>query len=182
RHRRPARRQRGVLPALARRAAGRGAAPADRGFLPRAAGRAVGRGPAPAAAGPPRRGAGDCPGRRGGGMNGIPAVHDAALPGHPGAVDWERVRADFPLLMREVHGHPLVYLDNANTSQKPLPVVASQDEFYRRHNANVSRAVHALGTEATEAYEASRARLARFLNVRADEVVLCSGTTLAINL
>jgi len=115
-------------------------------------------------------------------MNGIPAVHDAALPGHPGAVDWERVRADFPLLMREVHGHPLVYLDNANTSQKPLPVVASQDEFYRRHNANVSRAVHALGTEATEAYEASRARLARFLNVRADEVVLCSGTTFAINL
>jgi len=115
-------------------------------------------------------------------MNGIPAVHDAALPGHPGAVDWERVRADFPLLMREVHGHPLVYLDNANTSQKPLPVVASQDEFYRRHNANVSRAVHALGTEATEAYEASRARLARFINVRSDELVLCSGTTFAINL
>ena len=114
-------------------------------------------------------------------MNG-PAVHDAALPEHAGVVDWARVRADFPLLMREVHGRPLVYLDNANTSQKPLPVVASQDAFYRRHNANVSRAVHALGTEATEAYEASRTRLARFLNVRADELVLCSGTTFALNL
>src|SRR5690606_19879482 len=112
----------------------------------------------------------------GAGVNSKPAVDEAA---QPGQVDWERVRADFPLLMREVHGRPLVYLDNANTSQKPLAVVSSQDEFYRRHNANVSRAVHALGTEA---YEASRSRLARFLNVRADELVLCSGTTFAINL
>ena len=115
-------------------------------------------------------------------MSVAPGVHDGAVAGHAGAVDWARVRADFPLLMREVHGKPLVYLDNANTSQKPLPVVASQDAFYRRHNANVSRAVHALGTEATEAYEAARTRLARFLNVRADELVLCSGTTFAINL
>ncbi|UNK56913.1 cysteine desulfurase [Pseudoxanthomonas daejeonensis] len=110
------------------------------------------------------------------------AVHDAALANHGRIVDWDRVRADFPLLMREVHGRPLVYLDNANTGQKPLPVIASQDEFYRRQNANVSRAVHALGTEATEAYEAARGKLARFLNVRADELVLCSGTTFAINL
>ena len=110
------------------------------------------------------------------------AVHDAALPNHEGGVDWARVRADFPLLMREVHGKPLVYFDNANTGQKPLPVIASQDEFYRRQNANVSRAVHALGTEATEAYEGARGKLARFLNVRADDLVLCSGTTFAINL
>ncbi|KAF1688239.1 cysteine desulfurase CsdA [Pseudoxanthomonas broegbernensis] len=111
------------------------------------------------------------------------AVHDAALPVHDGGeVDWARVRADFPLLMREVHGKPLVYFDNANTGQKPLPVIASQDAFYRRQNANVSRAVHALGTEATEAYEGARNKLARFLNVRADELVLCSGTTFAINL
>ncbi|MBO9627784.1 MAG: aminotransferase class V-fold PLP-dependent enzyme, partial [Microbacterium sp.] len=88
----------------------------------------------------------------------------------------------FPLLMREVHGKPLIYFDNANTGQKPLPVIASQDEFYRRQNANVSRAVHALGAEATEAYEAARGKLARFLNVRSDELVLCSGTTFAINL
>lgn len=110
------------------------------------------------------------------------AVHDAALPSHEGEVDWARVRADFPLLMREVHGKPLVYFDNANTGQKPLPVIASQDAFYRRQNANVSRAVHALGTEATEAYEGARGKLARFLGVRTDELVLCSGTTFAINL
>ena len=61
-------------------------------------------------------------------------------------------------------------------------VIEAVDDFYRRHNANVSRAVHTLGTEATEAYEGSRRKLARFLNVRADELVLCSGTTFAINL
>ncbi|MBE2293082.1 MAG: cysteine desulfurase [Xanthomonadaceae bacterium] len=99
-----------------------------------------------------------------------------------GGVDWARVRADFPLLQREVHGKPLLYFDNANTSQKPLPVIAAQDDFYRRRNANVSRAVHALGTEATDAYEAARARLAHFLGARADELVLCSGTTFALNL
>ncbi len=116
-------------------------------------------------------------------MSGAPTAPWATQP-EPATppVDWARVRADFPLLAREVHGRPLVYLDNANTSQKPLPVVASQDRFYRHHNANVSRAVHALGTEATEAYEAARSRLARFLRVRADELVLCSGTTFALNL
>ena len=98
------------------------------------------------------------------------------------APDWAAVRADFPLLTREVHGKPLVYLDSANTGQKPAPVIEAVDDFYRRHNANVSRAVHALGTEATEAYEAARAKLARFVNVRADELVLCSGTTFALNL
>ncbi|MFA5684436.1 MAG: cysteine desulfurase [Lysobacteraceae bacterium] len=98
------------------------------------------------------------------------------------AADWARVRADFPLLTRQVHGKPLIYLDSANTSQKPLPVIEAVDDFYRRHNANVSRAVHALGAEATEAYEGARGKLAQFLNVRADELVLCSGTTFAINL
>jgi len=99
-----------------------------------------------------------------------------------GDIDWARIRADFPLLQREVHGKPLLYFDSANTSQKPLPVIVSQDEFYRTRNANVSRAVHALGTEATDAYEGARGKLARFLGVRADELVLCSGTTFAINL
>jgi len=98
------------------------------------------------------------------------------------AIDWARVRADFPLLTREVHGKPLVYFDSANTGQKPDVVIEAVDDFYRRHNANVSRAVHALGTEATEAYEGARAKLAKFLNVRADELVLCSGTTFALNL
>ncbi len=100
----------------------------------------------------------------------------------PGAVDWARIRADFPLLTRQVHGKPLVYLDSANTAQKPAAVIEAVDDFYRQHNANVSRAVHALGSEATEAYEGARRKLARFLNVRSDELVLCSGTTFAINL
>ena len=98
------------------------------------------------------------------------------------SIDWTAVRADFPLLQREVHGKPLVYLDSANTGQKPASVIAATDDFYRRHNANVSRAVHALGSEATEAYEAARGKLARHLNVRGDELVLTSGTTFAINL
>ena len=98
------------------------------------------------------------------------------------AVDWARVRDDFPLLRREVHGKPLVYLDSANTGQKPSVVIEAVDDFYRRHNANVSRAVHTLGTEATDAYEAARGKLAAFLKVRSDELVLCSGTTFAINL
>src|SRR5690606_782955 len=98
------------------------------------------------------------------------------------SIDWAAVRADFPLLQREVHGKPLVYLDSANTGQKPAAVIAATDDFYRRHNANVSRAVHALGSEATEAYEAARGKLARHLNVRVDELVLTSGTTFAINL
>jgi cysteine desulfurase / selenocysteine lyase len=97
-------------------------------------------------------------------------------------LDWSAVRADFPLLSREVHGKPLVYLDSANTAQKPAAVIAAVDDFYRRHNANVSRAVHALGSEATEAYEGARKKLARFLNVAPDDLVLCSGTTFAINL
>ena len=98
------------------------------------------------------------------------------------AVDWEDIRADFPLLQRQVHGKPLVYFDSANTGQKPAAVIEATDAFYRRHNANVSRAVHALGGEATEAYEGARHKLARHLNVRADELVLTSGTTFAINL
>jgi len=98
------------------------------------------------------------------------------------APDWAQVRAEFPLLTRQVHGKPLIYFDNANTGQKPQSVVGAVDEFYRLHNANVSRAVHTLGTEATDAYEGARGKLARFLNVRGDELVLCSGTTFALNL
>ena len=97
-------------------------------------------------------------------------------------VDWEAVRADFPLLQRQVHGKPLVYLDSANTGQKPAAVIEAVDRFYRQHNANVSRAVHQLGSEATEAYEGARRRLATFINARPSDLVLCSGTTFAINL
>ena len=98
------------------------------------------------------------------------------------SVDWARIRSDFPLLQRQVHGKPLVYLDSANTGQKPAAVIEAVDRFYRQHNANVSRAVHQLGSEATEAYEGARSKLAGFINVRPEELVLCSGTTFAINL
>jgi cysteine desulfurase/selenocysteine lyase len=97
-------------------------------------------------------------------------------------VDWSALRADFPVLGRTVHGKPLVYLDSANTSQKPRQVIAAVDDFYSAHNANISRAVHTLGMEATSAYEGARAKLAAFLGVRKEELVLTSGTTMAINL
>jgi cysteine desulfurase/selenocysteine lyase len=98
-------------------------------------------------------------------------------------LDVARIRADFPLLSRSVNGKPLVYLDSANTSQKPAAVIEAVDDFYRRHNANVSRAVHTLGEEATSAYEGARTKLARFINASSrDEIVLTSGTTQAINL
>ncbi|MDO4708713.1 MAG: cysteine desulfurase [Pseudomonadota bacterium] len=96
--------------------------------------------------------------------------------------DWATIRQDFPLLERQVHGKPLVYLDSANTSQKPAPVITAVDDFYRQHNANVSRAVHQLGSEATALYEGARKTLARFIHARADELVLTSGTTFALNL
>src|SRR5690242_18210604 len=97
-------------------------------------------------------------------------------------IDWRRVRADFPLLSRTVHGKPLVYLDSANTSQKPAGVIEAVDRFYRQSNANVSRAVHQLGAESTALYEGARNKLATFLGAHRDEVVLTSGTTQAINL
>ena len=97
-------------------------------------------------------------------------------------IDWQALRADFPILSRQVHGKPLVYLDSANTSQKPNGVIDAVDDFYRRHNANVARAVHTLGGEATESYEGARKKLAAFLNIRPDDLVLTSGTTQAINL
>ena len=96
--------------------------------------------------------------------------------------DWLAIRTQFPVLTRQVHGKPLVYLDSANTSQKPQAVIRAVDAFYRERNANVSRAMHALGSEATEAYEGARRKLAAFVGVPADELVLTSGTTFAINL
>ncbi|GGL95227.1 cysteine desulfurase [Micromonospora yangpuensis] len=97
--------------------------------------------------------------------------------------DVARVRADFPILDREVNGHPLVYLDSANTSHKPRQVLDVLAEHYARHNANVSRSVHTLGTEATEAYEGARAKIAAFVNAPSvDEVVFTKNSTEAINI
>ena len=96
--------------------------------------------------------------------------------------DMSSYRADFPLLARRVHGKPLVYFDNANTAQKPRQVIEAVDAFYREHNANVARAVHTLGEEATSAYEAVRDKVAKFINAPSrDEVIFTSGTTQAIN-
>ena len=97
--------------------------------------------------------------------------------------DVEAIRAQFPILARQVHGKPLVYLDSANTSQKPRQVLDVLAEHYARHNANVSRSVHTLGTEATEAYEGARAKVAAFVNASApEEVVFVKNSTEAINL
>ncbi|RKR86975.1 cysteine desulfurase [Micromonospora pisi] len=97
--------------------------------------------------------------------------------------DVDKVRADFPILGREVNGHPLVYLDSANTSQKPRQVLDVLRQHYERHNGNVSRSVHTLGTEATEAYEGARAKVAAFINAPSvDEVVFTKNSTEAINL
>ena len=96
--------------------------------------------------------------------------------------DWQAIRADFPLLSRTVNGKPLRYFDTANTSQKPAAVIEATDDFYRQHNANVSRAVHTLGSEATEAYEDARKTIAAFMGVPANTLILTSGTTFGINL
>ncbi|MEY5097613.1 MAG: hypothetical protein RJA36_332 [Pseudomonadota bacterium] len=97
--------------------------------------------------------------------------------------DVDRLRADFPILGRRVHGKPLVYLDNAATSQKPRCVIDSCSRYYASYNANIHRGIHTLSQEATEAYEAARESVRGFLNAaRREEIVFVRGTTEAINL
>jgi cysteine desulfurase/selenocysteine lyase len=99
------------------------------------------------------------------------------------ALDVAALRAQFPLLARQVHGKPLVYLDNAATTQKPAAVLEALNDYYRAHNANVHRGVHALSGEATTLMEAARETVRRFLNApAAREVVFVRGTTEAVNL
>ncbi len=95
---------------------------------------------------------------------------------------WEEIRTDFPILDQEVHGHPLIYFDNAATSQKPRAVIDSLSHYYERDNSNVHRGLHELSNRATEAYEGARSRLAAFLGADAEEIVFTRGTTEAINL
>src|SRR5436189_263734 len=83
---------------------------------------------------------------------------------HP-QVDWDRVRADFPILSRTVHGKPLVYLDSTATSQKPQAVLDAMDDYYRTTNANIHRGVYELSETATDRYEKARARIAHMSNV-----------------
>jgi cysteine desulfurase/selenocysteine lyase len=116
------------------------------------------------------------------------SVQTTAVPGMPDyagdipRLDVEKIRADFPILQREINGKRLVYLDSGNTSQKPRAVIEAMREHLARHNANVARSVHTLGTEATAAYEGAREKVARFINAAPDEVVFTKNATEAINL
>jgi len=95
----------------------------------------------------------------------------------------ERIRAEFPILSRSVYGKPLIYLDNANTTQKPRVVIDAIRRYYEEENANIHRGTHWLSEKATEAYEGAREKVARFLGATSPkEIVFTRGTTEAINL
>jgi cysteine desulfurase/selenocysteine lyase len=97
--------------------------------------------------------------------------------------DWAALRQDFPILDQQVHGKPLIYFDNAATSQKPRAVIQALVNYYERDNANVHRGIHELSNRATTAYEAARERAAQFINARSsEEIIFTRGTTEGINL
>jgi cysteine desulfurase/selenocysteine lyase len=99
------------------------------------------------------------------------------------AVDFSRLRADFPILHQQVNGRPLVYLDNAATAQKPRAVIDALTKYYELDNANVHRGIHALSMRATDAYEKARERAVKYLNAKSGaEIVFTGGTTDSINL
>ena len=98
-------------------------------------------------------------------------------------MDWPRIRTDFPILDQQVNGHPLVYLDNAASSQKPRALIQTLSHYYERDNANVHRALHELSNRATEAFEAARKKAAHFIGAASeDEIIFTRGTTEGINL
>ena len=98
-------------------------------------------------------------------------------------MDWGAIRNDFPILRERVRGHPLIYFDNAATSQKPRVVMEALRHYYEHDNANVHRGLHELSSRATEAYERSRQRVAEYIGAAsADEIVFTRGTTESINL
>ncbi|OEF99402.1 cysteine desulfurase [Vulcanibacillus modesticaldus] len=95
----------------------------------------------------------------------------------------KEIRKLFPTLNQEINGHPLVYLDSAATSQKPIQVIEAIDNYYRKINSNVHRGVHTLGTWATDAYEGAREKVKNFINAKyVEEIIFTRGTTSAINL
>ena len=95
---------------------------------------------------------------------------------------WKAIREDFPILAQQVHGHPLIYFDNAATSQKPHVVINTLSDFYAHDNSNVHRGLHELSNRATAAYENSRKRLASYLGAEPQEIIFTRGTTESINL
>ncbi|KPL58981.1 cysteine desulfurase [Rossellomorea vietnamensis] len=97
-------------------------------------------------------------------------------------MDVKEIRKQFPILDQEVNGHPLVYLDSAATSQKPVSVIEAVNDYYRGYNSNVHRGVHTLGTRATDGYEGAREKVRNFINASStQEVIFTRGTTTAIN-
>jgi cysteine desulfurase/selenocysteine lyase len=100
----------------------------------------------------------------------------------PHMPNWSSIRADFPILNQQVNGVPLIYFDNAATSQKPRAVINALVHYYEHDNANVHRGLHELSNRATEAYEESRRKVARYLNAHEDEIIFTRGTTEGINL
>src|SRR5437764_3482540 len=99
------------------------------------------------------------------------------------SVDWAAIREDFPILRERVQGKPLIYFDNAATTQKPRAVIWALRHYYEHDNANVHRGLHELSSRATEAYEKSRQRVAEYIGAAsADEIVFTRGTTEGINL
>ncbi len=98
-------------------------------------------------------------------------------------VELGELRDDFPVLQQKVHGKPLIYFDNAATSQKPRVVIEAMNDYYERYNANVHRGMHALAERATREFERARERIARFINAGATEsVIFTRGATESINL
>jgi cysteine desulfurase/selenocysteine lyase len=98
-------------------------------------------------------------------------------------INVSRIREDFPVLKRQVNGKPLIYFDNAATSQKPLPVIESIDKYYREYNANIHRGIHKLAEEATLAHEEARENIGKFINAkRTEEIIFTRNATEAINL
>ncbi len=92
------------------------------------------------------------------------------------------IRKLFPILDQEVNGQPLVYLDSAATSQKPIIVIEAIEKYYREYNSNVHRGVHTLGTKATDAYEGAREKVRKFINATStEEIIFTRGTTTSLN-
>jgi len=97
-------------------------------------------------------------------------------------MDSKQIRSYFPILDQEVNGHPLVYLDSAATSQKPIQVIETLESYYKEYNSNVHRGVHTLGTKATDAYEGAREKVRKFISANSiEEIVFTRGTTTALN-
>ncbi len=120
-----------------------------------------------------------------GGQNGVlwPPAKTTSLAKRDGVIDWAALREDFPILQETVNDHPLVYLDNAASSQKPRQVIDAIRHHYEHDNANVHRGIHELSNRATEAYEGARQRVADFINAGSrEEIIFTRGTTEGLNL